>query len=269
MAAELVITGRMRGAAPVWDIVTGTLLWVQTGGESVHRFDPATGREETLQLPQPVVAAHPRRRGGLVLTLRDGVALLDPGGDRRWLVYWGRDGVRGAAAAVDRSGRLWVATSGDGALLRVQPDGAVLLALQGVDLAGIGFSPDDATMYLADAADEHIAAAGFDPDSGALGPRRPLLPVPGGPGGLCVDSGGDLWVAPRTGSAVLRYRPDGEPGLQVPVGPGPPTGCAFGGIRLTDLYITTDPPPESAGPAGPLLVATGAGEGLPAPVFAG
>lgn len=274
MAADLAIIGRMPGAAPVWDILTGTLLWVDTGGESVHRFDPATGRDETLRLPQPVVAAHPRRRGGLALTLRDGVALLDPDGARRWLVYWGREGVQGAAAAVDLSGNLWVATSGDGALLRVQPDGAVLVALQGVDLAGIGCSPGGATMYLADAAGEYLAAADVEPVSGELGPRRPLHPVPGGPAALCVDSGGDLWVTPRAGNAVLRYRPDGESDLRVPIDPADPTGCAFGGVRLTDLYVTAAPPPESDEPrtdepAGPLLVVPDAGEGLPTPVFAG
>ncbi|HEX2299731.1 MAG TPA: SMP-30/gluconolactonase/LRE family protein, partial [Pseudonocardiaceae bacterium] len=68
MAAQIAVPGRMCGAAPVWDITSGTVLWVETGGEAVHRFDPATGQDETLRLPQPVAAAHPRRRGGLVLT---------------------------------------------------------------------------------------------------------------------------------------------------------------------------------------------------------
>lgn len=259
----------MRGAAPVWDITTHTLLWVEVGGEAVHRFTPATGRDETIRLPQPVLAAHPRRHGGLVLTLRDGVALLDPDGSRRWLVYWGREGVLGAAATVDRTGALWVATAGDGTLLRVQPDGAVLLALQGAEIAGIAFSPDARIMYLADVAGEYLAAADFDPDSGRLGPRRPLCPVPGGPGALCVDADGNLWVTPDTGTAVLRYRSDGESDLRLTVEPGLPTGCAFGGSRFTDLYLTAAPPPESAEPAGPLQVVPDAGEGLPTPVFAG
>ncbi|MGH4023491.1 MAG: SMP-30/gluconolactonase/LRE family protein [Pseudonocardiaceae bacterium] len=268
MAVKIAVPGRSCGAAPVWDITGGTVLWVETSGEAVHRFDPATGHDETLRLPQPVAAAHPRRRGGLVLTLRDGVALLDPDGSRRWLVYWGREGVLGAAAAVDQAGQLWVATAGDGTLLRVQADGAVLVVLQGVDLAGIAFSPDAGTMYLADVAGEYIAAADFDPDSGHLGPRRPLFPAPGGPGALHVDAGGGLWVTPNAGGAVLRYQPDGALDRQLVIDPAQPTGCAFGGIRLTDLYVTAAPP-ESAEPAGPLLVLAEAGEGSPTPVFAG
>lgn len=280
VASEVAVAGRVvTGSAPVWDITSATMLWVEFGGETIHRFDPATRHDETLRLPQPVAAAHPRRRGGLALTLRDGVALLDPDGTRRWLVYWGREGILGGAAAVDHTGRLWVATAGDGTLLRVQPDGAVLLALQGADVSGIAFSPDATTMYLADVAGDYIAAADFDSQSGQVGPRRPLLPVPGGPGALCVDAEGWLWVASRVdrlradseGSigTVHRYRPDGEPDREVPVGSARPTGCAFGGIRLTDLYVTAAPPPGSAEPVGPLLVISDAGEGLPTPVFAG
>lgn len=268
VAVEIAVAGRISGVAPVWDIISGTVLWVETGGEAVHRFDPATGHDETLRLPQPAAAAHPRRSGGLVLTLRDGVALLDPDGSRRWLVYWGREGVLGAAAAVDQTGHLWVTTAGDSTLLRVQADGAVLVALQGADVAGIAFSPDASTMYLADVPGEYVAAADFDPDSGRLGPRHPLFPVPGGPCALCVDAGGGLWVTPNAATAVLRYQPDGALDRQVTVDPAQPTGCAFGGIRLTDLYLTAAPS-ESAEPAGPLLIVPDAGEGGLTPMFGG
>jgi sugar lactone lactonase YvrE len=270
VVGDVAVAGRVvTGSAPVWDITSGTLLWVEIGGEAVHRFDPATGRDEPLGLPQPVAAAHPRRRGGLVLTLRDGVALVDSDGARRWLVYWAREGVAGIASTVDRAGRLWVTTGGDGALLRVEPDGAVALVLQGVDLAGVAFAPDAATMYLADPAAEHIAAADFAPDTGELGPRRPLYPVPGGPTALCVDAQGWLWVAPRGHNAVLRYRADGQLDRELGLGAAHPTGCAFGGIQLTDLFVTAAPPPCSAEHAGPLLIFPDAGEGLPSPVFAG
>ncbi|MGH3796628.1 MAG: SMP-30/gluconolactonase/LRE family protein [Pseudonocardiaceae bacterium] len=270
MTLEVAVADRvMSGAGPVWDITSATVLWVEFGGEVVHRFNPATGDDDPVWLPQPLAAAHPRRFGGLVLTLRDGVALLDPDGTRRWLIYWARDGVAGAAAAVDQAGRLWVATAGDGALLRVEPDGPVSLALQGTDLSGIAFSPDAGTIYLADVSDGYIVAADFDPDTGDIGPRRPLRPAPAGPSTLCVDAEGSLWVAPSADTAVHRYRPDGSREREVPIGGAHPTGCAFGGIQLTDLYVTAAPPHGDGGPTGPLLVVPGAGEGLPTAVFAG
>ncbi|GAB3873550.1 hypothetical protein GCM10029964_014000 [Kibdelosporangium lantanae] len=55
-------------------------------------------------------AAKPRSNGGLVLNLRDGVAIVEPSGERRWLVYWEREGVRGNDAGVDAMGRLWAGT---------------------------------------------------------------------------------------------------------------------------------------------------------------
>jgi len=259
----------LTGTAPVWDITSRTLLWVDYPGETVHRFDPATGGDETRTLPQPIAAAHPRRGGGLVLTLRDGVALLDPGGTRRWLVYWARDGVSGAAATVDQAGRLWVATAGDGALLRVEPGGELCVVARGRDISGIAFSPDATTMYLADVAAGQIVAADYDPSSGELGPRRVVCPAPRGPGGLCVDVEGCLWVAPGTGTAPATahcYRPDGTAVRQLPVAFSP-TGCVFGGIGLSQLYLTTALP--STHIPGPLLVVPDAGTGLPTPVFAG
>ncbi|HEY2765573.1 MAG TPA: SMP-30/gluconolactonase/LRE family protein [Pseudonocardiaceae bacterium] len=270
MALEVAVGGRTTtGAGPVWDVTSGTVLWVEFGGEVVHRFNPATGHDDPLGLPQPVAAANPRRLGGLVLTLRDGVAVLDPDGTRRWLVYWAREGVAGTAAAVDRAGRLWVATAGDGALLRIEPDGTVRLALHGADVSAIAFSPDAGTMYLADMAGEFLVAADFDPQAGEVGPRRPLRPARGGPSTLCVDVEGSLWVTARDGSAIRRYRPDGSPQQAITIGGAHPTGCTFGGTGLTDLYLTAAPQRQAATSSGPLLVIPDAGEGLPTPVFAG
>src|SRR5436305_784712 len=81
-----------------------SLLWVDVPASTVHRFTPGRG-DATLEVPQPVSAAIPRSRGGLVLHLAEGIALFDASGERRtWLVYWAREGVRGAAAAVDSKG---------------------------------------------------------------------------------------------------------------------------------------------------------------------
>lgn len=257
------------GAAPVWDITSATLLWVQTSGDTVHRFDPTTGRDEPLALPQPVSAAHPRRRGGLVLTLRDGVAVADPDGTRRWLVYWAQEGVAGGASAVDHDGRLWVATRGDHTLLRVDIDGSVTVTARRTEIGGLAFAPDATTLYLADTAAGQVAEARIDPRTGELGPRGRSFPVPGGPTALCVDAEGLLWVATTTSSALLRYHPDGRLAGELDLGSAHPTGCAFGGIRLTELFVTAAPAPGAVEHAGPLLVFADAGEGLPAPVFNG
>jgi sugar lactone lactonase YvrE len=66
------------GEGPTWDPVTGRLLWVDILGSEVHRLDPVTGTDLVLRTPQHVGAAKPRLGGGLVVNLRDGVALYPP-----------------------------------------------------------------------------------------------------------------------------------------------------------------------------------------------
>ena len=69
------------GEGPTWDVGTGSLVWVDILGCAVHRFDPGPGTDEVTPVPQHVGAAKPRVNGGLVVNLRDGVGLLEPGGE--------------------------------------------------------------------------------------------------------------------------------------------------------------------------------------------
>ena len=69
--------GAELGEGPRWDASTGTLLWVDIPGRAVHRYDPATGRDAAELVPGVVSLALPRRRGGVVIGLPDGVHLLD------------------------------------------------------------------------------------------------------------------------------------------------------------------------------------------------
>ncbi|MQA16603.1 MAG: SMP-30/gluconolactonase/LRE family protein [Pseudonocardiaceae bacterium] len=237
-------------ASPVWDVSSSTLLWVQPAGPAVHRYDPASGRDDAISLPQHVAHAHPRVRGGLVVHLLDGVAVLDPSGDRRWLVYWAREAARAGAAAVGPSGELWVG-NGDW-LARVEPDGAATVVLRDVAIDGLAYDTEAGRLYLAGAGRIEVL------EPGAAGPQA-LCDVGSRPGGLCVDAEGAVWVA--VPGAVRRYLPAGVLDDEVLVRGAPPTGCAFGGPRLTDLYVTTAD--------GSLLVLAGAGTGAPTPIFAG
>src|SRR5205809_290157 len=65
------------GEGPVWDERSGTLVWVDIMGNAVHIYDAASGRDRSVDVGQPVGAAALRERGGLVLALRDGFAVLD------------------------------------------------------------------------------------------------------------------------------------------------------------------------------------------------
>jgi sugar lactone lactonase YvrE len=165
-------------------------------------FDPKTGQDRSVDVGQPVGVAALRERGGLVLALRDGFAVLDA--DLRDLHWVARveDSVptnRMNDGKCDAAGRFWAGT-------------------------------------------QRVDAFDFDLEQGTLGDRHTIINVPpevGLPDGMTVDAEGGLWVAVHGSGAIHRYTPDGtlERILRVPA--RQVTCCAFGGADFGDLYITS------------------------------
>ncbi|WP_426569582.1 SMP-30/gluconolactonase/LRE family protein [Streptomyces canus] len=268
------------GEGPTWDPAAGHLLWLDILGTRLHTYDPATGRRTVRVTDQHVGAAKPRAGGGLVLNLRDGVALLDGDGEGlRWLHHEPVPGRRANDAAVAPDGSLWAGTMrydeapGGGTLSRHGGDGSVEVVLDDVAVSnGTGWSPDGRLMYYTDSPTRRVDV--FDHADGRVSARRPFVEIEDGagfPDGLTVDADGCVWVALWDGGAVRRYTPTGELDRVISLPTPRITACAFGGTDLTDLYITTArvgltaPHPV----AGSLLVVPGAGKGLGQPPFAG
>ncbi|MGW2086186.1 SMP-30/gluconolactonase/LRE family protein [Streptomyces sp. NPDC001880] len=267
------------GEGPTWDPATGRLVWVDIVSARVHTYDPVSGRRTVMATEQHVGAAKPRVAGGLVVNLRDGIGLYGPDGAFRWLVHDPVPGRRGNDAAVAPDGALWAGTmrydgSADGGgLIRVAADGAVTAVLPVAACAnGIGWSPDGRLMYFIDTPTRRVDVFDFDGEHAVN--RRPFATVEEGagfPDGLTVDAEGAVWVALWDGAAVRRYTPDGALDRTVALPVRRPTACAFGGVGLRDLYITSArtglaaPHPLS----GSLLVLPDAGHGMPQAAFAG
>ncbi|WP_406127047.1 SMP-30/gluconolactonase/LRE family protein [Streptomyces sp. NBC_00989] len=267
------------GEGPTWDAAAGRLIWIDILGSRVHTYDPVSGARTVRVTDQHVGAAKPRVGGGLVLNLRDGVGLVDPDGEFRWLHREPVAGRRANDAAVAPDGALWVGTmrydeaACGGTLSRVAGDGSVRLVLDDVAVSnGTGWSPDGRLMYYIDSPTRRIDV--FEYADGRVSKRRRFAEIEAGagfPDGLTVDADGCVWVALWGGGAVRRYTPDGELERVVSLPASLVTACAFGGADLTDLYVTTarvgldSPHPV----AGSLLVVPGAGKGLAQPAFAG
>ncbi|MFD8298990.1 SMP-30/gluconolactonase/LRE family protein [Streptomyces bauhiniae] len=267
------------GEGPTWDPAGARLLWVDVLGSRVHTYDPATGRRTVRTTGQHVGAAKPRAHGGLVLNLRDGVALLDPDGAFRWLHRDPVPGRRANDAAVAPDGSLWAGTMrydeapGGGTLTHLTGDGTAEPVLTDATVSnGIGWSPDGTLMYYVDSPTRRVDV--FDYDGTGVRDRRTLAVVEEGagfPDGLTVDAAGCVWVALWDGGAVRRYAPSGALDREIRLPVPRTTACAFGGPGLRDLYVTTArvgltaPTPLS----GSVLVVPGAGEGLPQPPFNG
>lgn len=134
------------GEAPHWDAVVGELVWVDIPAGAVHRIDPRTRRDRSFDVGQPIGAAVPREGGGLVLALRDGVALVDDQGSRlEWISSVERAEVRTRMndAKCDPAGRLWAGTmdlrESDpiGALYRIDASYQLETMVSGVTVSSI------------------------------------------------------------------------------------------------------------------------------------
>jgi sugar lactone lactonase YvrE len=69
------------GEAPHWDEQSMTLLFVDLTGGAVFRYDQFGVKLSSFSVGQEVGAAVPRRGGGLVLAVRDGIAVASDSGD--------------------------------------------------------------------------------------------------------------------------------------------------------------------------------------------
>lgn len=251
--AELVLDARATvGEGAVWNEARQELLWVDIPAGAVHRLDTRAGKDVVLDAGQPVGAVARRAGGGLVLAVRDGFALVDAETSEARLVREVEAGDRSARmndGACDSRGRFWAGTMalaltpGAGSLYRLGPDLQVDKLLDGLTISnGIGWSPDDRTMYLVDSGEYCVDAFDFDAGPGTISNRRRLIEVPpeaGMPDGLAVDSTGALWIAFWGGWSVRRYSAEGELEGAFELPAEFVTSCAFGGEGLDELYVTT------------------------------
>ena len=101
------------GEGPTWDASTGTLCFVDITGRRVYRYDPVRKATASIELPQEVGAVVPRRGGGLIAAVRDGIAFVDEKSARFELVAAiEADNPRNLMndAKCDSRGRLWAGT---------------------------------------------------------------------------------------------------------------------------------------------------------------
>lgn len=241
------------GEGPSWDAQRGVLYWVDIKRPSIFCFDPRRGQTGHWPMPNPVGCIAPTRDAkGLVFADSAGFGFLSLQTGEITRIANPECGVAGNRfndGKVDRAGRLWAGTIDDecirasGSLYRLDCDGRVNRMDSGFICSnGLGWSPDDTTMYFTDSMTRTIWAYDFDLRHGTIGGRRVfarLTDQDGVPDGLTVDTEGCVWSAIWDGWRLIRYTPGGRIDMEVRMPVQRPSSCIFGGPELTTLYITS------------------------------
>jgi sugar lactone lactonase YvrE len=251
--AEVAVPAQCQlGEGPVWDAGRGLLWWVDLLAGHVHAVDPATGARTWFDAGDPVGTVGLTRSGRLVLALVDGFALADHDGQRltrlpgfsidRTVIRF-NDGKPDPWGNFCAGTMAWDEQNGPPcSLYRLSPDGEVTELFGDVGLSnGLDWSDDWRLFYYADSNSGRVDLFDTDPDTGALGTRRPFVTVPeadGIPDGLTLDAEGCVWLAVWGSGELRRYTPAGLLDTVVRLPARQVTSAAFGGPDLGTLYIT-------------------------------
>jgi sugar lactone lactonase YvrE len=224
------------------------LYWVDLASPQCFKYVPSTGETRRIQLDRPVGCLAFCAAGGLLMADSQGFALWND--DKLTRLKTDLDNTFTARfndGAVDRAGRFWVGTASNqpvNSLYRLDADGSIHIMETGLTISnGIGWSPDNRTMYYADSGGQGIVYAyDFELETGSLYNRRVFLPPTGTAAvadGLTVDSAGFVWIAFWDGWRVCRYDPAGRLAQTLDMPVQRPTSCTFGGPELNELYVTS------------------------------
>lgn len=240
------------GECPVWSASERVLYWVDINAPALYRFEPATGRNAAMPMPESIGCFALRRSGGFVVALRGGMWLARRDGSlERKVAEAPYDPAhhRFNDGRCDAAGRFFVGSMNEkrdansAALYRMDPDFRLTPVLSNLMISnGLAWSPDGRTMYSADTPTHVIRAFDYDAATGTPTSPRVFAHWTGEtdrPDGGAVDSAGNYWTAFYRGGKVVKLSPGGLVLAEYPTPAMCPTMCAFGGADLRTLYVTS------------------------------
>jgi sugar lactone lactonase YvrE len=235
-----------------WDHEERLVYWVDINNNRLHRFNPKTGVNDTMDLGENIGCFAQDKRGGFIAGMRSGyVRITKFGGDIIPLTSpdYDRSKARFNDGRCDNSGRFWAGTMWEprdrdgGVVYCLEADGRFRAdAVPTVITNAMTFSPDGKTMTLTDSPKHELWAFDYDEKTGIPSNQRVIRkydPPTGRPDGACVDSEGNIYVAIIQGSRVEKLSPAGELLAVIELPVPCPTCCTFGGEDLRTLYIVT------------------------------
>lgn len=259
-SAELLVNlGGIIGEGICWDEDSSTLYWIDLLYNKIYRYNLETSTIKIIHVDQNVGCVAVRQNGSLVAGLQHGLFFVDADTGELELISnpeQDKPENRFNDGECDCMGRLWAGTmskkldsgAGDttprGSLYCLDTDLSIEKKIEKVTISnGIGFSPDNSTMYYIDSPTMQVAAFDFDRETGNISNKRIVVEVSsevGMPDGMTVDSEGSIWVAMWGGGAVVKYDPkSGRVMEKIEIPAQNVTSMVFGGENMDEMFVCT------------------------------
>ena len=259
-SAELIFDGKHgTGESPVWVPEERALYWVDIPAKRIWNWVESTNATRSWLLPELVGCIAHASGNQWVAGLETGVFSVTLNADdsvstaRIAKADHASINMRFNDGRCDRQGRFLAGTMfmdmaaarDVGAVSTFAADGQHLVLLDRMIVPnGMAFSPDGATMYLSDShpTSQLIWAFDYDTTTGTPSNKRVFVDMndhPGRPDGAAVDEDGCYWICGNDAGLIHRFTPGGklDGSLAVPV--KKPAMCAFGGVNLDTLFVTS------------------------------
>jgi len=258
--AELIFDGKhSTGESPVWVPDEQALYWVDIPAKNIWCWRADTQITRSWALPEMVGCIAHVSGNRWVAGMETGVfsvTLNDDGSANTALLsraHHAAPTMRFNDGRCDRQGRFLAGTMflnmgearpvGAVSSFAGAGDQRVLLAHMIVP-NGMAFSPDGETMYLSDSHPtvQTIWAFDYDTSSGTPSNQRvfvDMTPLPGRPDGAAVDADGCYWICGNDAGLIHRFTPEGKLDCSLAVPVKKPAMCAFGGVNLDTLFVTS------------------------------
>lgn len=246
------------GEAPIWSVNHRALFWVDIDKSTINRFTPASGENRVWMMPATPGCFALCDENAAVVAARDGfyhINFLSGEISKLCPAPFNAKTHRFNDGKTDRQGRFWVSSFLVDYMTSRVDDQGIVYRFDGAKIDagivpvtvpnGIAFSPDGKTLYRNESLRRLIYAHDYDPRTGTVSRQRTFAEIPeeyGFPDGATVDGKGGYWVALPAGSktgGVGRFTPEGKLDIYIAVPVLMPTMVAFGGPKMSTLYITS------------------------------
>ena len=278
------------GESPVWDAEGLCLWWVDIEAQCIRKKS-LEGQLQSWHLPEKVGCIALTANRQVVAAMETSIALLSLESDGRYkqqtlaTMAHPKLGMRFNDGRCDPSGRMWIGTmvmdmgkaENAGGLYCLDERGLTGPYVGGLYTPnGLAFSPDGGTMYFSDSHPmaQKIWRCQIELASGNLSNQSlfvDMTDLRGRPDGAAMDAQGHYWICGNDAGLVHCFDTAGRCIESLPVPFPKPAMCAFGGVDLQTMFVTSIVPGNKAldttGQSGQVVSAHLPHRGLPEPVF--